>query len=114
MECNNLKPEALGGLDRMRGTSQEKIADEKVFESFEAVFIGQLVRSMREAFSKELGAGMGAGKEIYMDWFDQAFTEALMQGGGIGIREALQRWVQQSDVGAKNPSPPQVVEAGNP
>lgn len=65
----------------------------RVAESFEAVFISQLVRGFRESFCKDFWGGAGFGKDIYAGWFDQALSEAIARAGGIGVREQLQRWV---------------------
>lgn len=65
---------------------------EKVAESFEAVFISQLVRSMRESLCKDFGVGGGLGTDDYLFLIDQALSEAIARAGGIGIREQLEAW----------------------
>jgi len=67
---------------------------EQVIESFEAIFISQLVRGLREAFTDGDGDGGGFGKGTYMAWFDQAVSEALAREGGLGLKTQLQRWIQ--------------------
>ena len=71
----------------------KRAAFDRVAESFEAVFISQIVRGLRESFTKELMGGGGFGKEIYASWFDQALAEALAKGGGMGLKDQLERWV---------------------
>jgi Rod binding domain-containing protein len=70
-----------------------KAAFNRVVESFEAVFISQLIRGLRESFSKEFWGGSGFGKGIYASWFDQALSEAVARAGGVGVKDQLQRWV---------------------
>ena len=70
---------------------------EKVIESFEALFVAQFVRGLREAFSEELGKGDGFGKGVYMAWFDQAMAEAISKAGGLGIQKQLARWVRPEE-----------------
>ena len=72
---------------------EKRAAFERVAESFEAVFISQMIRGLRESFCSEFMGGAGFGKEIYASWFDQAFAEAMAEGGGIGVKDQLQRWV---------------------
>lgn len=70
-----------------------RAAFDRVVESFEAVFVSQLVRGFRETFCKEFWGGAGFGKDIYASWFDQALAEAITKGGGIGVKSQLERWV---------------------
>ncbi len=70
-----------------------KAAFHKAAESFESVFVAQLIRGMRESFCKDFWSGAGFGKNIYAGWFDQALSEAVVQAGGIGLKEQLQGWV---------------------
>ena len=71
----------------------KRAAFDRVAESFEALFISQMVRGLRESFSKEFMGGGGFGKEIYASWFDQALAEALAKAGGIGLKDQLQRYI---------------------
>ena len=71
----------------------KRAAFDRVAESFEAVFISQMVKGLRESFCKEFMGGGGFGKEIYASWFDQALAEALAKGGGIGLKDRLESWV---------------------
>lgn len=77
----------------------KRAAFERVVESFEAVFLSQMVRGLRESYSKEFWGGEGFGKDIYASWFDQALAEAIARSGGIGLKEQLQRWVFPEDEG---------------
>lgn len=89
----------------------KRAAFERVAESFEAVFISQLIRGLRESFCKEFMGGSGFGKEIYASWFDQAFAEAMAKGGGIGVKDQLQRWVfPKEKENSPNPADPKEVE----
>ena len=87
----------------------ERMAFERVAESFEAVFISQLVRGLRESFCKDFWGGAGFGKDIYAGWFDQALSEAIARAGGIGVKDQLQRWVFPAE-GEPSPNPAEPKE----
>jgi Rod binding domain-containing protein len=72
--------------------AEKRAAFERVAESFEAVFVSQLIRGLRETFCKDYWGGAGFGKEIYADWFDQAMAETITRAGGLGVKDQLQRW----------------------
>jgi Rod binding domain-containing protein len=80
----------------------KRAAFDRVVESFEAVFLSQMVRGLRDSLSKEFWGGEGFGKDIYASWFDEAIAESIARAGGIGLKEQLQRWVFPED---KEPSP---------
>ncbi len=88
-----------------------KAAFNKAADSFEAIFVSQLIRGMRETLCKDLWGGAGFGKNIYASWFDQALSEAVVQAGGIGVRDQLQRWVFP---GEKEASPSLTEPGGQP
>jgi len=64
---------------------------ERVAESFEALFVAQMVRGLREALTEGSTEGAGFGKEVYQSWFDQAVAEAVARAGGLGLKEQLLR-----------------------
>ena len=69
----------------------DRAAFEKAIESFEGVFISEIVRGLRKAFSEELSEGGGGfGKGVYMTWFDQTLSEAIAKAGGLGLKDQLQ------------------------
>jgi len=67
---------------------------EEVAESFEALFVAQMVRGLREALCDESAEGSGFGKEVYQSWFDQAVGEAVAKAGGLGLKEQLLRFMK--------------------
>jgi Rod binding domain-containing protein len=72
---------------------QKKAAFDRVAESFESVFISQLVKGLRETFCEDLTGGKMFGKDIYMDFVDDALSDALSGAGGIGVKDQLERWI---------------------
>jgi|GEM_PF-4762497 len=72
---------------------EKKAAFNRVAESFESVFISQLVKGMRETFCKDFMGGRAFGKDMYVDFIDDALSDALAGAGGIGLKDQLERWV---------------------
>jgi Rod binding domain-containing protein len=72
---------------------EKKAAFDRAAESFESVFISQLVKGMRETFCKDFMGGKMFGKDIYMSFIDDALSDALAGAGGIGVKDQLERWV---------------------
>jgi Rod binding domain-containing protein len=72
---------------------EKKAVFDRAAESFESVFISQLVKGMREAFCKDFMGGKMFGKDIYMGFIDEALSDALAGAGGIGVKDQLERWV---------------------
>lgn len=106
----------IAGLSEIHGLAADatpeakRAAFDRVVESFEAVFVSQLVRGFRETFCKDFWGGAGYGKDIYAGWFDQALAEAMTKAGGIGVRDQLERWVFPAKEEA-SPGPADSVEA---
>ncbi len=67
---------------------------ERVAESFEALFVAQMVRGLREALTEGSTEGAGFGREVYQSWFDQAVAEAVARAGGLGLKEQLLRLME--------------------
>ncbi len=72
---------------------QRKAAFDRAAESFESVFISQLVKGMRETFCDDIMGSPAFGKDIYASWFDDALADALAGAGGIGLKDQLERWI---------------------
>ena len=67
---------------------------EETAEKFEALFVRQLVSSLRQSatFGQEGGMfGSGSGADTYAGWFDQHVAEQLGQDSTIGIKEVILR-----------------------
>lgn len=81
-------------------------------QQFEALLIGQMLRSAREAGSEEgwMGTGQDSSGSSVMEFAEQQFAQLLAAGGGLGlatlVTEGLSRG--EADVsGAQGPGPGQ-------
>lgn len=87
-----LSTPAKGLQDKVRvaqSSAGEKQKDElrKVSQQFEAVFISQMLKVMRETI-EESGEG-GFGKSIYTELFDQEIAVSMARRGALGISDMV-------------------------
>lgn len=83
----------------------------------EAVFVQQLLKTMRQASPG--GVLTGTGQRVYQDMMDQELARAMAKGGGLGLADMLVRDVLRRQGAEKNPSSeapsvPTKVEGGKP
>jgi peptidoglycan hydrolase FlgJ len=96
----------LQGLDGLKAASARAPNDPQtlraVAQQFESLFIGMMLKSMREA---KLGDGLFDSDQsrFYQDMFDQQLSVSLTQGRGLGIAELLIRSLSPPDVAAALP-----------
>jgi murein DD-endopeptidase MepM/ murein hydrolase activator NlpD len=69
----------------------QKQALKKVSQEFEAIFIGQLLKVMRETIEESGLFGGGFGKSIYTELFDQEISLSMARRGALGISDLLYR-----------------------
>ena len=86
MDIVNLnKPNAVSVSEK------NKAELKKVAEEFEAVFIGQLLKIMRETIEESGLEGGGFGKTIYTELFDQEIALSMAKRGALGIGDIIYR-----------------------
>lgn len=81
--------EALDGGNARVGTREHA---EQTAKQFEAMFIQQLVSSLRASSSISEDGGLfgnGTGSDTYAGWFDQHVTEHLGAHQSIGVQEVV-------------------------
>jgi len=78
---------------RMQGASGD--AREQIASDFEAIFVSQLLKEMRNTLDEGLFAGEGS--DTYGGLFDFYMSQHLTQGGGSGIGQAILGYMNQSD-----------------
>ncbi|WP_052263247.1 rod-binding protein [Geobacter pickeringii] len=77
---------AKGGADERGRAAAKKVARE-----FESVFIGMMLKSMRETVGKDPIAGGGKGEEIFQSLLDQEYATAFAARGGIGLAPMIEK-----------------------
>ena len=82
------------GMQVVTPARQGKPADPriwKVAQDFEAVFMSQLVKSMRASESKNELLESSAGREIFNDMFSEAIAKDIAKNGALGLTPVLYR-----------------------
>ncbi len=103
-------PGTSGGTDGSRDGRVTK----KVAREFEALFIGMMVKSMRESVGKDSLTGGGRGEEVYGPMLDQEYANAMAQQGGIGLATMIEQQLN-GPLKARMPAGDAVAYAkGNP
>ena len=78
-------------LNAASASEKDKAELKKVAEEFEAVFIGQLLKIMRETIQESGMEGGGFGKSIYTELFDQEIALSMARRGALGIGDIIYR-----------------------
>jgi flagellar protein FlgJ len=79
-------------LPAAAGTAAESDTPEKVRDAaqqFEALLMGQILRSARQSGSGWLGGGEDSSAECATDYAEQQFATVLAQQGGLGLAQMI-------------------------
>jgi len=63
----------------------------KVSQDFEGLFVGMMLKSMRETVGKDELTGGGHGEDVYRSMLDQQYTEAVVKRGGFGLAKQIEK-----------------------
>jgi flagellar protein FlgJ len=82
------KARKLGnGHDKAR----EAKAVKKVAQEFEAIFIGMMMKSMRETVGKNEMMSGGHGEDMFRSLLDQEYANAAAASGGTGLASMVEK-----------------------
>lgn len=100
MQINGMSDAALAaaaegraqGLAKGAGRTEEDAAQaKKVAREFEAMFVGMMLKSMRETVGEDKLTGGGRAEETYRALLDQEYAAEAVRAGGIGLAQVLER-----------------------
>lgn len=63
----------------------------KVAQDFEGLFIGMMMKSMRETVGKDPITNGGHGEDVYRSILDQQYVDAAVKRGGFGLAKQIER-----------------------
>lgn len=63
----------------------------KISQDFEGLFIGMMMKSMRETVAKDKLTGGGHGEDVYMSMLDQEYVAAAAKRGGFGLAKQIEK-----------------------
>ncbi len=73
-------------------TEKQRLQAKKVSQDFEALFVGMMMKSMRETVGKDKLTGGGHGDDVYRSMLDQEYAAAsVKRGGGLGIAKMIEK-----------------------
>ena len=86
---------ALAAL-KSKVTHNNEETSKPVLEKFEALFIDQMLQSMRKATVRsDLFDSQGV--KLYESLFDKEISEELAKGGGLGLRKELEEQLKMAE-----------------
>lgn len=87
----------FSGLDNLKrkAGSDPNAAAREVAQQFESIFVGMMIKSMRDTLPKD---GMFASSQMdaYQDMFDKQLSVDLSSKGGLGLAEIIERQIMAS------------------
>jgi flagellar protein FlgJ len=88
------------GLPLSMGNPKKPDDPEKVrgaAQQFEALLIGQMMRSVRESGSGWLGSGGDSSGDCATEYAEQQFATVMAQQGGLGLSNLISRGLENRD-----------------
>ena len=81
---------------KSKATYHKEETSKPVLEKFEALFIDQMLQSMRKATVRsDLFDSQGV--KLYESLFDKEISEELAKGGGLGLRKELEEQLKMAE-----------------
>jgi len=65
-------------------------------KQFEALLIGQMMKSMQDSEGGWLGTGDDQSSSSAMEYGEEAFAQAMAQNGGLGLAAMIAKGLQKS------------------
>jgi len=97
-----IEPQIPAALKAGRQGGGDPAQAKKVAQDFEAMFVGMMLKSMRETVGKDKLTGGGHGEETFRSLLDQEYAAAAVKGGGIGLASTIEKELNRT--GAAQPS----------
>ena len=72
-------------------TDKQRQQAKKISQDFEGLFIGMMVKSMRDTVGKDKLTGGGHGEEVYRSLLDQEYATAMVKRGGLGLAPQIEK-----------------------
>lgn len=80
----------------------------KVSREFEAMFVGMMLKSMRETVGKDKLTGGGHGEEMFRSLLDQEYASEAARSGSIGLAQSIEKELTRGNRPAA--APPKAVK----
>lgn len=84
-------PQVPASLKARRTEGNDPAKVKKVAQDFEAMFIGMMLKSMRDTVGKDKLTGGGHGEETFRSLLDQEYAQTAAKSGGIGLATMMEK-----------------------
>jgi peptidoglycan hydrolase FlgJ len=78
-------------LKARRQEGNDPVQAKKVAGEFEAMFVGMMMKSMRETVGKDKLTGGGHGEETFRSLLDQEYAQAAARSGSVGLAQMIEK-----------------------
>ena len=95
----NIDSIVTSATDALGITAQSKDSPEKILKAakqFEALLVGQMMKSMQDAEGGWLGTGEDESNSAAMEYAQEAFAQAMANSGGLGLAKMVSEGIQKS------------------
>jgi len=89
---------------------KDSMAAKKVAREFESMFVGMMLKSMRETVGKDMLSGKGQSDDIYRTMLDQEYARAVSEQGGLGLANTIEKQIIAQGGTRKGSAP--LIEGG--
>lgn len=72
-------------------SAKDRIAAKKVAKEFEALFVGIMLKSMRDTVGKDNMTYGGHGEDVYRSLLDQEYAKAISDNQGLGLADRIEK-----------------------
>jgi flagellar protein FlgJ len=83
-----------------QGADKKSASAAKVAKEFEALFVGMMLKGMRETVGTNSITGGGKGEEVYRSLLDQEYANVIAENGSLGLATMLEKQLT-----GNNPAP---------
>ncbi len=85
---------SAGAAGTTKSQTPEKVHD--AAQQFEALLMGQILRTERQSGSGWLGSGEDSSAECATDYAEQQFAAVLAQQGGLGLADLVAKGLERN------------------
>lgn len=78
-------------------SEKQRIQAKKVSQDFEGLFVGMMMKSMRETVGKDKLTGGGHGEEVFRSLLDQEYATASVKRGGLGLAKQIEKEIVRQE-----------------
>jgi flagellar protein FlgJ len=75
---------------------KDRIAAKKVAKDFEALFVGIMIKSMRDTVGKDGMTYGGHGEDVYRSLLDQEYAKAISDNHGLCLADRIEKELLKS------------------